>query len=532
MTDAQFSYDPATRTLRGILLPFGERSRPNITGNEGVMFSADSIDLPRDPSVVTLNRNHNRYDPIGRATFLEKRREGVYAEFAVAQTDQGDDYLRNPGTLRKLSAEVADMVTDAANVVRSRLTGAALAPAGAFPSAGLFALEEDIAASDQAATTSEHVENEYTDENGITWRRVMDIETETTDTDAGSTTTTTITETTENTDQAGQPVTEGAFAMTNIVPDGAAAQTAPKRTLDGLFAAIARQDPDALRNYSDAGELFALSTIQQSGPSTVTIGADVQQAGYLGELWLRAAYNRRFVPLVGNAALTNYQMIGWTWDLAKLPVVADYTGNTDEVPSNAVDTKPVKIDAARLANGMRLDRRYQDFNDQAVVASFLTQQTESYKRVSDGKVLAGLKAGATVTAPGAVPAGIPKGLAALVDGALDVIANENRPSFALMSPELWRDTILMSDKDKLAFLNAGFGLEEGDLASFHILPANVGTGKVIVGAKEAYTYYELSDTPIRVEGVVPGNGATDVAVFGYWAQNVNNAAALRVVTVA
>ncbi len=64
MTDAQFSYDPATRTLRGILLPFGgERSRPNITGNEGVMFSADSIELPRDPSVVTLNRNHNRYDP-------------------------------------------------------------------------------------------------------------------------------------------------------------------------------------------------------------------------------------------------------------------------------------------------------------------------------------------------------------------------------------------------------------------------------------------------------------------------------------
>lgn len=133
MTDAQFSYDPATRTLRGILLPFGERSRPNITGNEGVMFSADSIELPRDPSVVTLNRNHNRYDPIGRATFLEKRREGVYAEFAVAQTDQGDEYLRNPGALRKLSAEVTDMVTEAAKVVRSRLTGAALAPAWRIP---------------------------------------------------------------------------------------------------------------------------------------------------------------------------------------------------------------------------------------------------------------------------------------------------------------------------------------------------------------------------------------------------------------
>lgn len=529
MTDAQFSYDPATRTLRGILLPFGERSRRNITGNEGVMFSADSIDLPRDPSVVTLNRKHNRFDPIGRATFLEKRREGVYAEFAVAETDQGDDYLRNPGKLRKLSAEVAEMLTEGVNVVRSRLTGAALDVAGAFPSAGLFALAEDIEA-DAAATTSEHREDEYTDADGNTWRRVVDVETETSTTDAGSTTTTTITETTENTDQAGQPVTEGAFAMTNIVPDGATTTAAPKRTLDGLFAAIARQDPEALRDYSDAGELFALQTLQQSGPSTVTIGADVQQAGYLGELWQRAAYQRRFAPLVTNAALTNYSMVGWKWDLTKLPLVADYTGNTAEVPSNAIDTIPVTVNAARLANGHRIDRRFGDFGDQSVISSFLVQQTESYKRVSDGKVLAGVIAGATATTPGAVPSGIPKGLAALVDGALDVIAAENRPSFALMHPALWRDVILMADKDKLAYLNAGFGLEEGDLESFHILPADVGAGKVIVGAKEAFTYYELSDTPIRVDGIQPGNGASDVAVFGYYATLVNNANALRVVT--
>jgi len=539
MTNADFSYDPATRTLRGILLPFGELSRPNVSGTEPIMFSADTIDLPRDPSVVTINRLHNRFDPVGRATFLEKQAPGVYSEFRIADTDEGNTYLREninpdgtpkPGALAKLSAEVADLVRDGANAVRSRLTGAALVPAGAFPSAGLFALDDTQPA---AATESEKRVYEYTDADGVTWRRVVEETTETTETAAGSTSTTTITETTETTDQAGQPVTptEGAFAMTNIVPDGATT-TAPKRTLDGLFAAIARQDPDQLRQYSDAGEMFALQTLQQSGPSTVTIGADVQQPGYLGELWQRAAYQRRFVPLVSTAPLTSYQMIGWKWDLTKLPVVGDYAGNTAEVPTSAVDTIPVKIDAARLANGHRLDRRFQDFNDQAVVGSFLVQQTESYKRVSDAKVLAGLIAGATVTAPGTVPAGVAKGLAAIVDGALDVIAQENRPSFALVDPVLWRDIIMMSDKDKLAFLNAGFGLEEGDLESFKIIPAAVGAGKVIVGAKEAYTYYELSDTPIRVEGVQPGNGATDVAVFGYWAQNVNNGAALRSVTVA
>ena len=529
MTDAQFSYDPATRTLRGILLPFGERSRPNLTGNEGVMFSADGIDLPRDPSVVTLNREHNRYDPIGRATFLEKRREGVYAEFAVAQTDQGDEYLRNPGKLRKLSAEVTDMLTEGANVVRSRLTGAALAPAGAFPSAGLFALVEAVP-SDGAETTSEHLENEYTDENGVTWRRVVDIETETTDTDAGSTTTTTITETTETTNQDGAPVTEGAFAMTNIVPDGAITTT-PRPTLDGLFAALASRDTDALAPYANAGEaMFALSTVQHSGPTTVTIGADTQQTGYLGELWLRLPYNRRFVPLLNTAPLTNYQMQGWGWDPTKLPTMGDYPGNATDVPSNAVDTLPYSFTASRLAGGHQIDRRFSDFGDQSVIQSFLVQQGESYKRQTDAKALAAIMAAAQVTAPGTVPAGVPKGLAAIVDGALGVIGTENRPSYALVSPELWRDIIMMADKDKLAYLNAGFGLESGDLESFHILPASVGVGKVIVGAKEAMTFYELGDTPIRVDGAKPGQGATEVAVFGYWATLANNAAAIRSVT--
>ena len=533
MTDHEFAYDAASRTLRGILLPFGEPSRRNASGSEGVMFSADSIELPRDPSVVTLNREHNRFDPIGRATYLEKRREGVYAEFAIAETDQGDEYLRNPSGMRKLSAEVTGMILDGLNVTASRLTGAALAPAGAFPSAGLFSLANDTQPADTA--TSEHRESEYTDENGVTWRRVVDVETATTETDTGSTTTTTITETSETTNQDGTPVTptEGVFTMTNIVPDAQGhTQARDSRSLSGLFAAIASGDLDAREAYGDAGELFALSTVQHSGPTTVTIGADTQAPGYLGELWLRLPYNRRFVPLLNTAALTNYQMQGWGWDPTKLPTMGDYAGNVADVPSNAVDTLPYTVTAQRLAGGHQIDRRFTDFGDQSVVSSFLVQQGESYKRTTDAKALAAIMAAAQVTAPGTVPANVPKGLAAIVDGALGVIGTEHRPRYALVSPELWRDIIMMADKDKLAYLNAGFGLESGDLESFHILPASVGVGKVIVGAKEAMTFYELGDTPIRVEGVKPGQGANEVAVFGYWATLANNAAAIRSVTVA
>lgn len=504
-----FSYDPTTRTLRGILLPFGELSRTSISGTEPMMFGADSIDLPRDPSVVTLNREHNRHDPIGRATFLEKRATGVYAEFAIADTDEGDDYLSR-GNLRKLSAEVAGILRDGVKAVKSRLTGAALVTEGAFASAALFAVADEELTDEAAAVLTEAL---------TAFRGDIATLTETI---------ATLTPTTPQVD----PDKEEEALMGNIVPDGGLAITTPRPTLDGLFAALTHGDADSLAPFAGAGDLFALATVQQSGPTTVTIGADTQEIGYLGELWTRAAYQRRFVPLVGQATLTNYTMRGWRWVDGKRPEVGDYSGNTVEVPSNALDTEPVDVTAARLAGGHRLDRRFRDFNDQSVVASYLVNQAEDYKRKTDAKVLAALIAAGTTTAPGTVPAGIAKGLAAVVDGALGVIATENRPAYALVDPLLWRDIILTPKDDVLAFLNAGFGLEEGDMAGFKIMPAAVGTGKVLVGAKEALTYYELGETPIRVDGVQPGNGAEDIAVFGYWATLANNAAAIRSVTVA
>lgn len=540
-THGDFSYDPATRILRGLLLPFGEQSRVSISGAEPVMFGADSIDLPRDPSVITLNRNHNRHDPVGRATLLEKQAGGVYAEFRIADTDEGDAYLRDEAhTLRKLSAEVAGIVRSGVRAVRSRLTGAALVGEGAFASAALFAVDDTVTIDgwEQPAESETTSSWSQTNGDGSGEESVTTTVQEAEDLGDGSTritrTTTTVTTITEpDTDPDAEPAEdteeESEALMGSIVPGTA---TTPRPTLDGLFAAIARNDPDQLRSFRGAGELFAINTLQHSGPAAVTIGADTQETGYLGELWGKAPYQRRIVPLLGHATLTNYKMMGWRWVDGKTPTMDDYTGNGTDVPSNALDTEPVEVNAARLAGGHRLDRRFRDFNDQAVVASYLVHQADDYKRKTDAKALAAIVAGATVTAPGTVPAGIAKGLAAIVDGALGVIATENRPAYALVDPALWRDIILSPKDDVLAYLNAGFGLEAGDVAGFSILPAAIGAGKVIVGATEAQTFYELGETPIRVEGVAPGQGADDVAVFGYWATLTSNAAAVRSVTVA
>lgn len=506
-----FAFDPEQRKLRGLLLPFGETSRRSSTGHVAT-FAAEDIDLPRDPSVVTLNRAHDRHDPVGRATFLEKRTEGVYAEFQLGDTDEADDFLtKGRDALRKLSAEVRYH----ADGVRARLTGAALVTEGAFASAALFAIAPDEDASPQAfadalaALTPEELQEV-----------LALIETpKTPEAEAPA-------------EDNPTPEKEEDF-MSSIVPTtGAETPAKMNDSANALFAAVAnaKNDREALAPFANAAVDFAIQNVQESGPSGRTIYADVAQPAALGELWSRRPYDRRFVGLINSAPLTGKTATGWRW--VQGPEVGDYAGNLAEVPSNVIDTEPVTVTAQRIAGGHKLDRIYFDFNDTSVVESYFRLQVEDYARKTDAKALAAIVAAATTTAPGTVPTGVSKGLAAVADGALGVIGSENRPSFAIVSPELYRDIILAPKDGTFEFLNASFGLEEGSALGFKIVPGNVGTGKVIVGAKEALTFFELPGSPIRVDGLDVHHGGVDVAVYGYWASIASNAAAVRSVTVA
>ncbi|MCM3778985.1 phage major capsid protein [Microbacterium hydrocarbonoxydans] len=523
MTDATFSVDIAARTIRGLLLPYGELSSPSVSGTEPIMFGKGTVALPADPSIVTLNEGHDSLEVRGRATALEETDAGIVAEFSVARTPEGDALLAsaNATPRPRLSAEVRGLVRRGVDAISGALRGAAVVPQGAFQSAALFAALDPITDA-PADELREVITDAVTDALAAT------------QTPEAATVAPDTTEATEA--EEDQKETTVADA---VVPATLTAPGAPKKdetTALGLFAAVAgvkSGNTEAVKAFAGGDAAFAIATVQHSGPSTVTIGADVQVPNYVGELWKRRRYERRFVPLIGHAALTSYKVIGWQWDDGKEPVVGDYAGNTAEIPSNALDTKQISVDASRLAGGHKIDRRYLDFNDQGVIASYFDHMTEDVARKTDEKALAAIISAATTTAPGTVPSGIAKGLAAIVDGALGVIGTENAPSFAVVSPELWRDIILSPKDDVLAYLNAGFGLEEGSAAGFKILPGNVGTGKVMVGAKEALTFYELGgEAPIRVEGIDPHHGAFDPAVFAYYAVLVNNAAAIRSVTVA
>lgn len=529
----------ADRTVKGRLFTWDEESRVSQTGHQ-VAFSKGTLKTPRDITALNANIEHDRYKPAARFTSLEDDGVGPVASFKIADSDEGDELLSAiaSGRLTRLSPEVSGLVTRGSKAVSANLTGAGFVEEGAFASAALFAIGDVTDEAEQTGekpplaeaiqTAIQAVVDEYTDSSESTEiptvKVTPDAVTDPSETPSGETQTEEIEMTAEV-----------------VIPEGVQVQTPEDKKADtsagALFSALhyAKQsgDPSVLAPFANAGNAnFAIATVQHSGPSTVTIGADVQEPAFLGELWSRNSYERRYWNLVQNSPLSSFKVTGWRWVAGKTPEVAAYAGNTADVPSNAVDTEPVSADARRIAGGHRIDRRFFDFNDQEVIQSYFRLMTEDYARKSDADILAKIIAAATVTTPGTVPSGIAKGLAAIIDGALDVIATENRPSFAIVSPELWRDVLLTGKDDTFAFLNAGFGLQEGGLADFKVLPGNVGTGKVIVGAREALTAFELPGSPIRVEGLAPHNGAIDPALYGYIADITNNAAAIRSVTVA
>jgi hypothetical protein len=480
-----FAYDPDSRTLRGILLPFGETSRINSTGNGPLSFDADSITLPRDPSVVTLNRKHNKYDPVGRATVLEKRPEGVYAEFSVANTDEGDAYLNEErDELKKLSPEVDGLLVRAGRAIKSRLTGAALVPEGAFVSAALFA--------------------------------IGDVEVEAEET-----------QTPETTPESDNPEEE-AVTATDIVPDGVATPEAQKidTSASALFSSLTSLNTRGTPVAADfAVADFALADITGSG-----IGADIEAPQYVGELWQARTYQQKVLPLFGHANLNSYTVTGFRW--VTPPVVGLYSGNKTEIPSAAVDTEPYSVTAQRIAGGHDIDRRFRDFGNQAFWDGYFRHMTSSYAKVADDYVFTQIEDAADANVVSVDDEGVTDPFAWIVDAALEIVDNGLTPSFALVAPSVYRAIIQKPKDETLEYFNSAFGLEDGTFGGFTVRPhAGVATAGhlAIVGSRDAATVYELPGSPIRVEGIDVAKAGIDPALYGYIAVTINNAAGLTVI---
>jgi phage head maturation protease len=171
-TAVNFAVDAAQRTLTGILLPFGEISRPALNPQTGQpalwTFTADTVTVPDDTTDAVLNYGHDEHSlnmQLGAAASLDVTAEGVAAVFKIARTPEGDRVLAlaEDGVLKAFSAEVeGDFDEDAKGgkdglpLMRSKavlVTGGAVVRKPAFLGAQITSVAASAASTEEKKMT-------------------------------------------------------------------------------------------------------------------------------------------------------------------------------------------------------------------------------------------------------------------------------------------------------------------------------------------------------------------------------------------
>jgi hypothetical protein len=553
------------RTVSARLVPFGEACSSNLG-----RFTVDGpgiLEIPADvPGVVGLNDGHDRTKPVGRGVLMAEAQDGVHATFAIAKGPEGDQLLAEIKAKRRTAVSVeADVVVVDGKAISGRIFGAAIVSEGkrpAFPSATLYASEAAVA-DPQDPTQAQYTTLDKDPVSGdVIETEVTVEETEDTDPDTGAKIITrTTTETTTIT--PGQPAggsQQPVPTQTDPNPQPLLAQVpssllptsrrkAPAKPagvgLQALYAMLAASKSEQaaraqLSGRAVAGTLFAeLTDVSFDGAGAP--GVPIQQPQWLGELWSGKEYARKWVPLLGHSDLTSFTLQGWRW--VTKPEMGEWTGNKSDVPSSEIEAEPYTQRAQRFAGGHDIAREYRDFNVTEFWDGYFRSMTESYAKLSDAYALRQMFASGiledgtpwanyTAVAADTVPAGVSPVAARIVDGALAII-DDATPQWAIVSKPDYRALLLTRADDTLAYLSSALGLEDGQLANFRVMPsgdARFNGGKVAVGASQVGTFHELTQTPIRVEGLDMVHGGIDPSLFGYAAYRCDDPAALALVT--
>jgi hypothetical protein len=497
MEHGTFAVDTATRRIRGILIPWGEKSRTSASKTKPITFPRGSVTIPRDASVASLNLQHDRFSPLGRGALFEDQEAGLYAEFDIADTEEGDAWLADHGDFVKLSAEVRDIERDADDNGRAKLTGAALVTEGAFESAALFAIDadpdEEEETPDEAPATTETEPDEEPDEeekeDAVPEASASEVML------AGRTVAPKV-----------EPLTRSAlFGLVQKVGLGQGTQ----RDIEIVKAAFLKE----------AG-LFAIDDITYNAAGDI---APLLPKQWLGEIPDGVQTEQKYVPLFGSQNLTSLYMTGWKWNLK--PSGATWTGNKTEVPSTPASFTQVSDTATRWAGANDIAREHRDFGTPGFFEAYDRIMRQSFADWLDALVRVEALAAATdLEADNPTGLTIGAGWSQLIDGALAIVNAGLTPTGAVISSTLAKGMLKFPQSDILGYLSGAIGLEGGSLEGFQFkFDSAITADHILVVSRGAADVYTLPGSPVRAEALNIANGGVDVGFFGYGGFFVNNA---------
>lgn len=544
------------RTISGLLIPHNEIGHTNVGQFQ---VEAGVIRLPADPSVVGLNLDHDRFQPVGRATRVWAEDAGVMATFAIARTPEGDaalaDALDPNGKRRRLSGEFKTGIK-AGKATGGHLSGAALVEQGAFASARVLAADaaEDDTAPDQSepegtTVAEDHSETVYEDENGKKYRRVYDSTTTETPVEGGTETTITtqITEqeTTES-EEDDMTTTDVQAAKVGLNTGAPAGKTTPREPgKQEILAAIAtfRKNPfDATAQ----GVLAALSDIKISGAGSLPSAGVIQQS-WLGRIDLGIEYVREYITLCKlgtDISAGGKKGFKFRRGTAGNPTWTDGTwaGNKSEINSGVGHTTTAESTLERYARGADIGREFFDLpGGQEVVEAFLAELETDYMQWSDEKARALIVATAGAPIAPSVYPGVDGhdyagAMGQLIQGILAVKRRKadgrrDTPTFAIANEAAYEELVytpkdLIPEFVSFAVNTDGSATADGKV---HVVQGDTGvedSASVIVGADYAIEFDELPGGPLHVNALEIAKGGVDEAVHGYLQKFVRRAEAV------
>lgn len=492
------------RIVTYLLAPFGEPGRTNLGK---VTLTASSLTIPEDVTALAVNVEHQSTAPVGKFARIEATERGYEADVRFLATRAGDDALleAREGVRSGISVEVDDPVIRNGQMRAGRLSGAGVCVTPAYPSAQMVAADAGDLPEEDGEAPQEHDE--------VVIDGVVYVPKEDTPEDKpegiGN-----AAQSAEEDNGMGDTLTAAAAAAGVLAVKNPSNEDKGPQSLAQFSTMLAT----AYKAGGDKKMLAALVDITHDDGDNDGdgLGEVTAPQGWLGNVWQEAPYERQFIPLLATGSLTSWREQGFRWNTQ--PTVAPYSGNKADVPSTGLTATPVTYGTQRWANAADIDRRYVDFGDSDLIASFIEMNVNSYKEVTDLDVADKVLENATAFVPGTVPSGKNEAWAAIIDGLLNLIAKRLNPNFAVVGLDLYRPFLFLTKDEVSAFLSESFGLKKGLLDGVTILPTALPDyqSKVVVGDGRTMRFKEFGGaSPVRVQAENVAKGGVDIGVFGY-----------------
>lgn len=496
-----FGADRETRTMRGLILPFGAVGN---TSAGAVEFHPEAFGQIKAEEII-LNMEHERTRPLGRGVAGSEKitPAGIEMAFKIAPTTAGTDALieaqegLRPAFSIEASADEYTIEKGVMKVSRATLTGVAHVTNPAFKAAQIT----EVAATEETETTEAAVAEEQTEGNTVE----------------------------ENKETAVVEEVEAAKVAPAPV-QAAAIRTAPRSPIVDGATYLEHSIKAAMGN--DESRVYI-----KSADESTTTNSGLTLAPHLNEFISTSIGGRPSIDAISQGALPASGMSFTIPKLTQAPTVAVVAeeGNPFGTP---MTSNYLTIDVKKYAGASVVSWELIDRSSPAFLQELLREMQLSYAKATDLAVVTGLLGGTDATA-----------VAAGADGLQSFISTESAAAYAgsggfarnlIANTTNWAAIMGYQDGADRPLYNAAApmntpGFSVGTSLVGNVLGTNLyvdphmgagGDEGMILVNPDAATWYESAQRQIQVN--VIGSGQLEVSVYGYGAFALKKPLGVRV----